>query len=176
MREKGTEVILFSDKIDPWIVGHLPEYEGKTFVDVTRGDFELADGEGELTQDAINEEHKPLLKKMRQALKERVESVNASRRLVESAACVVSGDQDIPPAMRQMLEASGQSLPETRPVLEVNMEHPLLQRLSAEADNDRFADLSQIVLDHAMLAEGSQLSDPADYLQRMNRLLLTLDG
>ena len=175
LREKGIEVLLLSDKIDPWIVAHLPEYEGKAFVDVTRADLGLPDGEGELTQDAMNEEYKPLLKKMRQALKDRVESVNASRRLVDSAARVVAGDQDIPLQMRQMLEASGQTLPESRPVLEVNMEHPLLQRLSAETDGDRFADLSEIVLDHAMLAEGTQLSDPADYLQRMNRLLTTMD-
>jgi molecular chaperone HtpG len=122
----------------------------------------------------MNDEHKPLLKKIRKVLKERVESVSVSARLVDSAACVVAGDQHLAPQLRRMLEASGQSVPDTKPILEINVSHPLVQRLSAETDEQRFADLAGVVLDHALLAEGTPLEDPAAYLRRMNKLLLDL--
>ena len=176
LKEKGLEVILLSDRIDPWMVDHLPEFEGKRFQDVGRGKLDLPDGDGEITQDVINDEHKPLLKKMKRKLKDRVETVNVSRRLVDSAACVVTGEQDLTPQLRRMLEASGQSLPEVKPVLEINVGHPLVTRLSAETDDDRFEELSNIVLDHAMLADGAQLENPADYVRRMNRILLDMDN
>ena len=112
---------------------------------------------------------------MQRKLKDRVETVNVSQRLVESAACVVTGDQDLTPQLRRMLEASGQSLPEVKPALEINVGHPLVMRLSAETDDDRFEALSNIVLDHAMLAEGAQLENPADYVRRMNRILLEME-
>jgi molecular chaperone HtpG len=117
-----------------------------------------------------------LLKKIRRVLKDRVETVNVSQRLVDSPACVVAGQDDLNPSLKRMLEASGQSLPETRPILEVNVGHPLLERLSAEADEERFDALSHIILDHALLAEGAQLENPAAYVGRMNRLLLELDS
>ncbi|MCG8369914.1 MAG: molecular chaperone HtpG, partial [Proteobacteria bacterium] len=96
------------------------------------------------------------------------------RRLVDSPACVVAGEHDLNPQMRRMLEASGQELPESKPILEINVDHPLVGRLSGETDDKRFDELSNIVLDHALLAEGSQLDDPAAYVHRMNRLLLDL--
>ena len=176
LKAKGLEVILLHDRIDPWVVDHLTEFDGKEFVDVGRGQLTLPDSDGEMTQDAINEEHKPLLKKIRQSLKDRVETVNVSQRLVDSPACIVVSEQDVGPQLRRMLEASGQALPETKPVLEINVQHPLLERLSAERNDDRFDDLSRIVLDHALLAEGAQLDNPADYVQRMNRLLLEVDA
>jgi len=117
-----------------------------------------------------------LLKKIKRVLKDRVEAVNISRRLVGSPACVVAGEGDLNPSLKRMLEASGQALPETRPILEVNIEHPLLGRLSKETDDDRFCALSHIVLDHALLAEGTQLDNPAEYVSRMNQLLLDLDS
>jgi len=128
-----------------------------------------------MTRQADNDEHKPLLKKIRNVLKDRIETVNVSQRLVDSPACVVSGSDDLSPQVRRMLEASGQSVPASKPVLEINVTHPLVERLSHEADEERFAALSSIVLDHALLAEGSQLDNPADYVSRMNRLLLDLD-
>jgi len=176
LREKGLEVLLLSDRIDPWLADHLPEYDGKAFQDVGRGLLTLPDGDEEKTQDTMNDEHKPFLKKMRKILKDRVETVNVSQRLVDSAACVVASDQDLAPQLRRMLEASGQALPESRPVLEINVEHPLLMRLSAEADDQRFNDLTNIVLDHALLADGATLSNPADYVRRMNSLLLDVDS
>jgi molecular chaperone HtpG len=94
---------------------------------------------------------------------------------VDSAACVVAAEDELNPQLRRMLEASGQSLPEKKPILEINVEHPLVRKLSGESDEERFADLSNIVLDHALLAEGSQLENPADYVQRVNRLLLEMN-
>ena len=176
LRDKDIEVLLLTDRIDPWLVDSLTEYEGKAFADVARAQLSLPEGDGEITQDAVNEQHKPLLKKIKKVLRDRIEAVNVSRRLVGSPACVVSGDDEISPGMRRMLEASGQSLPDTKPILEVNIEHPLVARLSAEADDDRFAALSNIVLDHALLAEGAQLNNPAEYVNRMNELLIELDS
>jgi molecular chaperone HtpG len=176
LKEKGLEVLLLSDRIDPWMVDHLPEFEGKAFQDVGRGLLTLPEGDGEITQDAMNDEHKGFLKKMRKILKDRVETVNVSQRLVDSPACVVAAEQDLAPQLRRMLEASGQALPESKPILEINVEHPLVTRLSAEADDQRFDDLTNIVLDHALLADGTALSNPADYVRRMNALLLELES
>ena len=176
LRDKDIEVLLLTDRIDPWLVESLTEYEGKAFADVARARLSLPDGDGEITQDALNEQHRPLLKKIKKVLRDRIDAVNVSRRLVESPACVVSGDDELSPGMRRMLEASGQSLPDMKPILEVNIEHPLVARLSAEADGDRFAALSNIVLDHALLAEGAQLNNPAEYVTRMNEFLVELDS
>ena len=176
LRNKNIEVLLLTDRIDPWLVESLTEYGGKAFADVARAQLSLPDGDGESTQDALNKEHRPLLKKMKKVLRDRIDAVNISRRLVDSPACVVSGDNELNRGMRRMLEASGQSLPATKPILEVNIEHPLVARLSAEADDDRFAALSNIVLDHALLAEGAQLDNPAEYVSRMNELLVELDS
>ncbi|MCH8059497.1 MAG: molecular chaperone HtpG [Proteobacteria bacterium] len=176
LEKKGIEVLLLTDRIDPWAVDNLAEYEGKSLQDVARVDLELPEGEGKITQDAINDEHKPLLKKIKKVLKERIEAVNVSRRLVDSPACVVAGADELNPQLRRMLEASGQAMPESKPILEVNIKHPLVTRLSAESDDARFTALSNIVLDHALLAEGSQLQNPADYVKRMNKLILELDS
>ena len=116
------------------------------------------------------------MKKVRQTLKERVDGVNVSTRLVDSPACVVSAEGDISPSLRRMLEAGGQSLPDSKPILEINIGHPLVNRLAAETDDDRFRTLSNIVLDHALLADGAQLENPAEYVMRMNQLLLELDS
>jgi molecular chaperone HtpG len=176
LREKGIEVLLLTDRIDPWLVDGLGEYDGKRLADVGREGLSLPEGDGAITQDAVNAEHKPLLKKIKRVLKDRVEAVNISRRLVGSPACVVAGEGDLNPSLKRMLEASGQALPETKPILEVNIEHPLLGRLSEETDDERFRALSHIVLDHALLAEGTQLDNPAEYVSRMNQLLLDLDS
>ena len=176
LRDNGIEVLLLTDPIDPWIVEHIGEYDGKVLADVAREQLNLPEGDGEITQDAVNEEHKPLLKKIRKVLRDRVEAVNVSRRLVNSPACVVSGADELSPQIRRMLEASGQSVPESKPILEINVNHPLVTRLSAETSDERFGELSNIVLDHALLAEGSQLENPADYVRRMNQLILELDA
>ncbi len=174
LRKRDLEVLLLTDRIDPWLVDGLAEFDGKQLVDIGRTALDLPDGDGALSQDAMNDEHKPLLKKIKGVLRERVEAVNVSRRLVDSPACVVSGEHDLSPQVRRMLEASGQEVPESKPILEINVDHPLVARLSGETDEQRFDELSNIVLDHALLAEGSQLDNPAAYVHRMNRLLLDL--
>ncbi len=176
LRERGLEVLLLTDRIDPWLVDGLAEYEGKALVDVARTGLDLPAGEDAADQEKINEEHKSLLEKIKGALSERVDDVSVSRRLVDSPACVVSADNDLSPQLRRMLEASGQQIPDAKPILEINVGHPLVTRLSAESDEGRFDDLSNIVLDHALLAEGTQLDSPAEYVQRMNKLLLEIDS
>lgn len=175
LRSRGIEVLLLTDRIDAWLVDSLAEYEGNVLVDVARETLDLPDDSDDKGRDKLNDDHKKLLKKIHGVLKERVESVNASRRLVESSACVVAGEQDINPQLRRMLEASGQELPDSKPILEINVEHPLVIRLSGEDDDGRFDALSNIVLDHALLAEGAQLEKPAEYVQRMTEYLLNLD-
>jgi len=176
LQKNGIEVLLLTDRIDPWLVDALREYDGKELADVAREDLSLPEGDGAISQEVANEQHKPLLKKIKRVLKDRVEAVNTSRRLVDSPACVVAGEGDLNPSLQRMLEASGQSLPETKPILEINVGHPLVERLSRETDDERFNALSNILLDHALLAEGSQIENPADYVARMNRLLLELDS
>jgi molecular chaperone HtpG len=176
LTDKGIEVLLLTDRIDAWLADSLNEYDGKTLVDAGRAGIELPEGEGKITQEAMDDEYKPLLKKVKKVLKDRVEAVQVSRRLVESPACVVAGESELNPQLRRMLEASGQSLPESKPILEINVEHPLVMRLSAVTDDKRFGEIANIVLDHALLAEGSQLDNPAEYVKRMNALLLELDS
>jgi len=176
LRSRGIEVLLLTDRIDAWLTDSLTEYESKALVDVAREALDIPEDGDEKAEGNLNDEHKKLLEKIQGALSERVEAVNVSRRLVDSPACVVASDQDLNPQVRRMLEASGQELPESKPILEINIEHPLVSRLSAEADDARFDALSNIVLDHALLAEGSQLSNPAEYVQRMNNFLLNTDN
>jgi len=170
--KSGTEVLLLTDKIDPWMADHLTEYQGKAFQDVGRGQLSLPDEDDSDDQELANDEHKEFLDKILESLSERVVAVNASQRLIDSPACVVTADQDLTPQLRRMLEASGQLLPETKPTFEVNVEHPLVQRLAAESDDERFGQLSELLLDHSLLAEGTALENPAAYVQRMNQYLL----
>ncbi len=174
LRKQGIEVFLLYDRIDPWMVDHLGEYEGKTLHDVSRGSLDLPASDEDSADESKDDEHQPVLERIADVLKERVETVVVSRRLVDSPACVVASEKDLSPQLRRMLEASGQSLPESKPQLEVNIEHPLVQRLADESDEQRFAALSNIVLDHALLAEGSQLENPAAYVKRMNEFMLEL--
>jgi molecular chaperone HtpG len=176
LRERGIEVLLLTDRIDPWLVDALREFDGKELVDIARSGLDLPEGDREISRETMNKEHKPLLKKIRKVLKDRVAAVDVSRRLVDSPACVVSGDDDLSPQVRRMLEATGQELPETKPILEINVDHPLVTRLAGEMDETRFEELSNIVLDHALLAEGSQLDNPAAYVHRMNRLLVDIEA
>lgn len=172
LRQRGIEVLLLTDRIDPWIVDHLPEFEGKKLHDVGRGNLSLPEGEGEITQESVNDAHKPLLKKMKRVLKDRVEAVNVSRRLVDSPACVIADEKDLTPQLRRMLEAAGQPLPDPKTVLEINVGHPLVKKLSAETDDRRFEALSHVLLDHALIAEGAVPADPPAYVRRINELLL----
>ena len=175
LQSRGVEVLLLTDRIDAWVAEALAEYEGKALVDVAREALDMPEKGDQQEQEQLNKKHKALLERIQQVLTTRVTAVNVSRRLVNSPACVVASDQDLNPQVRRMLEASGQALPESKPILEINVEHPLVTRLSREKDDRRFGALSEIVLDHALLAEGSPLPNPAEYVQRMNDYLLNVE-
>jgi len=176
-RKQGVEVLLLSDRIDEWLVTSLGQYQEKPFDDITRAGVEL----GELEQDTDRErrdeaakELSQVIERVKKTLGERVEDVRTTHRLTDSPACLALGEADVGRQLRHLLEAAGQKVPEGRPVLELNPEHPLVRRLADTDDESRFEDLASILFEQAGLAEGRQLSDPPDYVRRLNRLLLEL--
>jgi molecular chaperone HtpG len=175
-RKKGIEVLLLSERVDDWLMNHLQEFDGKQFQDVARGALDLASDseEDKAEQEKIAKESEALVERMGKALEDKVSEVRATNRLTDSAACLVVGDFDMGAQMRRIMEAAGQEVPESKPILEVNPAHPLAQMLDKEVDEDRFADLASIVFDQANLAEGGQLDDPAAYVSRLNKLLLEM--
>ncbi|MAY40513.1 MULTISPECIES: molecular chaperone HtpG [Spongiibacter] len=178
-RKKGIEVLLLSDRVDDWLMNHLSEFDGKALQDVGRGQLDLGELEDEdekKAQESLAEEHKDLIERVAKALDGKVEEVRATGRLTSSPACLVVGEHDMGAQMRRILEAAGQALPESKPIFEINPEHPLVQKLDQEADEDRFADLVDILFNQAHLAEGAQLENPADYVSKLNKLLLELSA
>lgn len=178
-RKKGIEVLLLSDRVDEWLMSHLAEFDGKSLQDVGKGELDLGklDTEEEKqAQEKIAEALKPLLERVQTALNEQVQEVRITHRLTESPACVVVGAHDLGAQMRRIMEAAGQKLPESKPILELNPDHPLIKKLDAESQSARFDELAHVLLDQAILAEGGQLSDPAAYVQRLNKLLLELSA
>ncbi|NVZ10903.1 molecular chaperone HtpG [Allochromatium humboldtianum] len=176
-RKKGVEVLLLSDRVDEWLVSHLHEYKGKSLQSVAKGDLdlgELADKEEQEAKEKAATEHKPLLDRLKSALGEQVAEVRPSTRLVDSPACLVVGADDMSANLARVLKAVGQSAPETKPILEVNLDHLLVRRLESESDEGRFNDLASILFDQAQLAEGGQLDDPAAFVGRLNKLMLNM--
>jgi len=177
-RKKGIEVLLLTDQVDEWFVGHMQEFDGKQFQDVAKGALDLGDAENEddkAEREKVEKEAGALVERVKEVLESRVEDVRATTRLVDSPACLVASDHDMGLQMRRILEQAGQKLPESKPIFELNPNHPLVQRLDQEQDEDRFADLTNILMDQANLAAGNQLADPADYVRRLNALLLELN-
>ena len=178
-REKGIEVVLFGDPIDEWFIGHLGEYEGLQFRDITRGELDLPDvkaEESDRNRDRQTEEHKELLERLQKELGAKVAEVRVTERLTDSPACLVLGEFDMGAQMRRLMEASGQAVPPALPIFELNPDHPLIHRLADESDAQRFEDLARVLFDQASLAEGRQPEDPGAFVQRLNRLLLDLSG
>lgn len=176
-RRKGIEVLVLTDRVDEWMVGHLSEFDGKSFQDITKGELdldELADDVEKEQQKQLEETHKALVERIQNALQGEVREVRISSRLTDSPACMVVGQYDMGAHMRRMMEAAGQKVPEPEVIMEVNPQHPLLQRMDQEQDEDRFADLANLIHAQAQLAEGSQLRQPAEYVSRLNKLLLDL--
>jgi len=174
-RKAGIEVLLMDEPIDEWLIGHLQKFADVPFQDVRRGELDLGGaGSGEQAEQSAGAtpEQKALVERLQARLAERVESVRTTGRLTDSPACLVLGEHDIGDQLRKIMEASGQSLPPTRPVLEINPEHPLIMRLADEQDPESFADLAELLLDQATLADGRQLADPAQFVARLNRALL----
>ncbi|MCM2130563.1 molecular chaperone HtpG [Larsenimonas rhizosphaerae] len=172
-RKKGVEVLLLSDRVDEWLMSHLTEYDGRQFADIAKGDLDLGDVEDEEEKQAQEESAKAkegLVGRLQGALEERVQSVRVTHRLTDSPACVVLPENEMGYQMRRMMEAAGQPLPDVKPILEINPNHVLVNRLDGQND-EHFNDMAVVLLDQAILAEGGQLDDPAAYVKRLNKLL-----
>jgi molecular chaperone HtpG len=176
-RKKGVEVILLYDRVDEWVVGHLAEFEGKPLQSVAKGELDLGGLEDEAEkkeQERESGEYRELTGKIKEVLGEAVKEVRVTHRLTASPACLVADAHDLGANLARLLKAAGQKVPESKPILEINPHHPLVQRLKKEAGGERFGDWSRILFDQALLAEGGQLEDPAAFVQRLNGLLLAM--
>ena len=176
-RKKGIEVLLLTDRIDEWLMSYLSEFDGKTFVDVARGDLDLGNLDSEEEKKEAEEVAKAkegLVERIKTALGDAVSEVRVSHRLTDSPAILAIGEQDLGMQMRQILEASGQKVPDSKPIFEFNPAHPLIEKLDGEQSEERFGDLSHILFDQAALAAGDSLKDPAAYVRRLNKLLVEL--
>jgi molecular chaperone HtpG len=176
-RKKGIEVLLLTDRIDEWLMSYLSDFDGKSFVDVARGDLDLGNLDSEEDKKAAEEVAKSkegLVERLKTALGDSVAEVRVSHRLTDSPAILAIGEQDLGMQMRQILEASGQKVPESKPIFEFNPAHPLIEKLDNEQSDERFGDLSHILFDQAALAAGDSLKDPAAYVRRLNKLLVEL--
>jgi molecular chaperone HtpG len=177
LRKKGIEVLLMSDRVDEWMLSFLTEFEGKAIQSVAKGVLDLGALEDETDKKAQEEaatEHKPLIERIKKALDAHVKDVRVTLRLTESPACLVADDNDMTAGLQRMLKAAGQKIPTAKPILEVNATHPLVQRLQAESDETRFADLASVIFDQSLLAEGGQLEDPAGFVKKLNQLMLSM--
>jgi molecular chaperone HtpG len=179
LKKKGIEVLLLSDRVDEWLVSSLTEFDGKPLQSVAKGALdlgELEDKEEKEAQEKSAEEHQGLLERVKKVLGETVKEVRVSHRLTDSPACLVVEEHDMSANLARVLKSVGQDAPGTSPIMELNMQHPLLGRLDQEPDEDRFADLTRVLFDQAQLAEGGQLDDPAAFVRRLNTLMLNLSG
>lgn len=176
-RKKDIEVLVFYDRIDEWLMGHMMDFDGKQFQDVGKGELNLGDLEGEddkKEKEKLETENKDLIERVKKVLGEKIDSVRVTNRLTDSPACLVVGEDDMGAQMRRIMEQAGQAMPESKPILELNPEHSLVKKLDQESDEDRFTDLVDILFDQSTLAEGGQLDDPAAYVHRLNKLILDL--
>ncbi len=174
-RKKGIEVLLMSDRVDEWALGFLNEFDGTPLQSVAKGAFDLGklqDEEEKKAAEEAAETFKPLLAKLKEALKDKAEDVRVTSRLVDSPACLVVKDDGMSLQLARMLKQAGQSAPESKPILEVNPEHPLVKKLDTPDGQIHFHDLAHIVFDQALLAEGGMPEDPAAYVKRVNALLV----
>ncbi len=169
-RAKDIEVLLMSDRIDEWMLGHLREYASKPLRHVAKGELPL-DAADKAKQEEATRTAAPLLEKLKGLLGERIEDVRVSARLTDSPSCLALSDYEMAPHLAHLLREAGQDVPESKPTLEVNPRHPLLQKIEAETDQARATDLATLLLEQAELTAGASLPDPAAFVQRMNRLL-----
>ena len=178
-RKKGIEVLLMSDRVDEWMMAYFTEFDGKPFKSVAKGDINLGSVGKEESKEDEAEETKDesaldadLLKKIGESLGDHVSEVRSSQRLTDSASCLVLGDQEMALHLQRLLEQAGQDVPDSRPVLELNPTHPLVEKLAGEQDEQAFGDLSLVLFEQALLSEGASLEDPAGFVRRVNNLLL----
>ncbi|MEL4473011.1 molecular chaperone HtpG [Shewanella algae] len=175
LRKKGIEVLLMSDRIDEWLINHLTEYKEKALHSVTRGELDLGELEDEnekAEQEKLAAESESLLKRIKEALADKVKDVRVTTRLTDTPACVVAGEGEMSSQMIKLMQAAGQQVPEVKPTFELNPTHPLVARLNEEADESRFNDWSNLLLQQAMLSEKGSLADPSEFIRLMNQMLL----
>jgi molecular chaperone HtpG len=173
-RKKGIEVLLMTDRVDEWALNFLNEFDGTPLQSVAKGAVDLGKLQDETEKKAAEdaaEAFKPVLAKLKEALKDKAEDVRVTTRLVDSPACLVVKDDGMSMQLARMLKQAGQAAPEVKPVLEVNAEHALVKKLSADS-NPHFNDMAHILFDQALLAEGGLPEDPAAYVKRVNALLV----
>ena len=176
-KKKGVEVLLLSDRVDEWLVSSLTDYQEKPLQSVSKGELDLGkldDEEEKQELEKAAEEHKELVDRFKEALGELVKDVRVSHRLTDSPACLVVEAHDMSANLSRVLKQFGQDAPETKPIMEFNAEHPLLNYIESENDDDRFKELTRVLFDQALLAEGGQLDDPAGFVRRLNGIMLQM--
>ena len=176
-RKKGIEVLLLSDRVDEWVVGHLTEFDGKHLQSVAKGGLDLGKLEDEAEKKEVEkaaDEYKDLIDKVKASLGDKVKDVRITHRLTDSPACLVADEHDPSGNLARLMKAAGQPMPSTRPILEINPQHPAVMRLKYE--EARFADWAALLFEQATLAEGGQLDDPAGFVKRINDLMMALSG
>jgi molecular chaperone HtpG len=183
-RKKGIEVLLMSDRVDEWLLSQLREFEGKSLQSVAKGDLDLTEIEGnteegkkdqkDKAKKKIEDEFASVLTQVKTVLGEKVKEVRLTDRLTDSPACLVSGEHEMSIHLQNMLKAAGQAIPMSQPTLEINAEHPLVNKMKAESDEERFAQWAWVLFDQAQLAQGTALEDPANFVKRLNSLLVGL--
>ena len=176
-KKKGIEVLLLSEPIDEWVTTHLSEFDGKKLQSVNKGELDLGDIQDEKEKkksEKKSKAHIDLVKHIKEVLDEKVKEVRVTSRLTTSPACLVSDDNDMGRHLEQILKASGQSIPGAKPILEINPDHPIIQKIIAEKDDDLFSDWSHILFDQALLSEGGQLSDPGNFVNKLNSMIVSM--
>jgi molecular chaperone HtpG len=175
-KKKDIEVLLLSDRVDEWAVSNLQEFDGKKLVSVAKGSLDLGsiDNAADSEKDKDDAESSDLINRIKESLTGKVKDVRVSSRLVDSPSCLVSDEDEMSMNLSRMLKAAGQEVPAVEPILEINVNHPIVKKMSDEKDQDRFSDWSSIVLDQAMLADGGTLEDPATFVVKLNNLILDL--
>lgn len=176
-KKKDIEVLLLTDRVDEWLVQHFSDYKGKHLQSVAKGELDLGELEDKAEKEKIEkaaEEHKDLLERIKAALGEKVKDVRVSARLIDSPACLVVDHYDMSQNLARVLKQMGQDAPVPTPIMELNLEHPLVARLEASSDEERFSELASLLFDQSLLAEGGQLDDPASFVHRLNKLMLDL--
>ena len=173
-KDKGIEVLLLSDRVDEWLMSHLNEYAEKSFASVAKGELDLdklASEEDKKERKKAENEAKELIKRIKKVLDDKVEDVRVSHRLTSSPACIVLSEHDMALYMQHLMKQAGHDMPQTKPVLEINPTHALVQRMENEQEEERFEDWARILFDQAILAEGGQLEDPATFVNRLNQMI-----
>ena len=173
-RKKGIEVLLLSDRVDEWLTSHLMEFEGKKIQSIAKGELDLDDESAEKKLEKKARASEKLIKRLKTALEDRVEDVRVTNRLTDSPACIVLNEHDMAMHMQRILKEAGHAMPGSKPIFEITPDHPIVKKLDIEKSKKKFADWSDILFDQAVLAEGGQLEDPASFVAKLNKMLVSI--